>query len=63
MSLNKQNVMNKIIKYIILGLGVSSIIYYVPKNKLDSNNILIITILIVLLYSILDTMSKSKCIF
>jgi hypothetical protein len=50
---------NKIIKYILMGLFIFAALRYVPDNLLKPNENVVISILSVIIYIILDTISPT----
>lgn len=53
--INMRNVMLKTVKYSFLGLTIGSTLYFIPKDKLDLDTILIITVIITIVYIMVDT--------
>jgi uncharacterized membrane protein YraQ (UPF0718 family) len=50
---------NKIIKYILMGLFIFAALRYVPENLLKPNENVVISILSIIIYIILDTVSPT----
>lgn len=49
------NIMTRMLKYSIIGIVASVALHIIPTNKLLTNDILMITAIIVIVYFILDT--------
>lgn len=49
------NIMTRMFKYSIIGIVSAVALHTIPKNKLFTNDIVMITAIIVLIYFILDT--------
>lgn len=58
-SFSIQNLVVKAIKYIIEGLAVAIAAYYIPKNKLNVEDIVVIGITAAAIFAILDIYSPS----
>jgi len=58
-NVNLQNLIIKAIKYIIEGLAVAVAAYYIPKNKLNVEDIVIIGVTAAAIFAVLDVFSPS----
>lgn len=58
-SFSVQNLVVKVIKYIIEGLAVAVAAYYIPKNRLNVEDIAIIGLTAAAIFAILDIYSPS----
>jgi hypothetical protein len=58
-SFSVQNLVVKVIKYIIEGLAVAVAAYYIPKNRLNVEDIVIIGVTAAAIFAILDIYSPS----
>ena len=56
---NVSELIKRIIKYIIEGLAVAIAAYYIPKNKLNVEDIVIIGVTAAAIFAILDIYSPS----
>lgn len=59
LNVNVQNLIIKAIKYIIEGLAVAVAAYYIPKNKLNVEDIVIIGVTAAAIFAVLDVFSPS----
>jgi len=59
LNVNVQNLVIKAIKYIIEGLAVAVAAYYIPKNKLNVEDIVIIGVTAAAIFAVLDVFSPS----
>jgi hypothetical protein len=59
LNVNLQNLVIKAIKYIIEGLAVAVAAYYIPKNKLNVEDIVIIGVTAAAIFAVLDVFSPS----
>ena len=59
LNVNLQNLIIKAIKYIIEGLAVAVAAYYIPKNKLNVEDIVIIGVTAAAIFAVLDVFSPS----
>jgi hypothetical protein len=58
-SFNLQNLLVKVIKYIIEGLAVAVAAYWIPKTKMDIQDVGIIGLTATAIFAILDMFSPS----
>lgn len=58
-SFSLQNLIVKIIKYIIEGLAVAVAAYYIPRTKMDLQDIAVIGVTAAAIFAILDIYSPS----
>lgn len=49
------NIMTRMLKYSVLGMGVGVSVFYVSENKLNMNAIIMIAVIASLIYSFLDS--------
>lgn len=59
MNLDLQEVMKRVIKYLVEGLAVAIAAFYIPKRQMDTQAILMIAVTAAATFSILDTFSPS----
>jgi ABC-type Co2+ transport system permease subunit len=59
LNVNVQNLIIKAIKYIIEGLAVAVAAYYIPKNKLNVEDIVSIGVTAAAIFAVLDVFSPS----
>lgn len=49
------NIMTRMLRYSIIGIAAAVALHLIPQNKLMTNDILMITSIIVIVYFLLDT--------
>lgn len=57
--LNYREILRRLLKYIILVLISGSSIYIIPKNKINNNDIIYISLIIGMVFCILDIVTPS----
>lgn len=57
--INYREVLRRLLKYIVLVLISGSAIYVIPKNKINNNEIIYISLIIGLVFCILDIVTPS----
>ena len=57
--INYREVLRRLLKYIILVLISGSAIYVIPKNKINNNEIIYISLIIGMVFCILDIVTPS----
>jgi len=49
------NIMIRMLKYSVLGMGVGASVYYISGNKMEVNNTIMIAVIASFIYSFLDS--------
>ena len=57
--INYREVLRRLLKYIVLVLITGSAIYVIPKNKINNNEIIYISLITGMVYCILDIVTPS----
>ena len=57
--LNYREILRRLLKYIVLVLISGSSIYIIPKNKINNNDIVYISLIIGMVFCILDIVTPS----
>ena len=57
--INYREVLRRLLKYIVLVLISGSAIYVIPKNKINNNEIIYISLIIGMVFCILDIVTPS----
>lgn len=57
--INYREVLRRLLKYIVLVLISGSTIYVIPKNKINNNEIIYISLIIGMIFCILDIITPS----
>ena len=57
--INYREVLRRLLKYIVLVLISGSAIYVIPKNKINNNEIIYISLIIGMVFCILDIITPS----